>query len=130
MYKTLPENIFLPELEKKMLEFWQKDDTFAKSTSSKDGKKTFAFYEGPPSANGHPGIHHVISRTVKDLMCRYKSMQGYLVYRKAGWDTQGLPIEVEVEKKLGIKSKREIAEYGEIEFNQACKDSVFTYIKD
>ncbi|MDQ3194507.1 MAG: isoleucine--tRNA ligase, partial [Bacteroidota bacterium] len=130
MYKTLPENIFLPELEKEMLDFWQKDDTFAKSITSKDGEKTFTFYEGPPSANGHPGLHHVISRTVKDLICRYKSMQGFLVYRKAGWDTQGLPIEVEVEKSLGLKSKDEIVKFGSIAFNQACKDSIFVYLKE
>ncbi|MEO8666336.1 MAG: class I tRNA ligase family protein, partial [Ignavibacteria bacterium] len=130
MYKNLPENIFLPALEKEMLEFWEKDDTFARSISIKDGKKTFTFYEGPPSANGHPGIHHVISRTIKDLICRYKAMKGYSVYRKAGWDTQGLPIEVEVEKSLGLKSKADIEKFGSIAFNQACKDSIFKYLKE
>lgn len=130
MLKNIPENIFLPDLEKEILEFWEKDNTFEKSITSKDGNRTFTFYEGPPTANNKPGIHHVISRAVKDLICRYKAMKGYQVYRKAGWDTQGLPVEVEVEKKLGIKSKSEIAEYGEIAFNQACKDSVFTYIKE
>lgn len=130
MYKNLPENIFLPELENEILEFWQKDNTFEKSITSKDGKKTFTFYEGPPTANGAPGIHHVISRAVKDLICRYKAMKGYQVFRKAGWDTQGLPVEVEVEKKLGIKSKSEIEHFGAIEFNNACKESIFTYLKE
>ena len=130
MLKNIPEKIFLPELEKEILQFWETDNTFDKSITSKEGNRTFTFYEGPPTANNKPGIHHVISRAVKDLICRYKSMKGFQVLRKAGWDTQGLPVEVEVEKKLGIKSKSEIAEYGEIAFNQACKDSVFTYIKE
>ncbi len=130
MYKNLPENIFLPELEKKVLEFWKKDKTFEKSVSSKNSGKHFTFYEGPPTANGHPGIHHVISRTVKDMICRYKAMNGYKVIRKAGWDTQGLPVEVEVEKQLGIKSKQEIEDYGAVEFNQKCKESIFMYLKE
>lgn len=130
MYKSLPENIFLPELEAEILEFWKKDSTFEKSISSKEGKNTFTFYEGPPTANGTPGIHHVISRTIKDLICRYKSMRGFQVYRKAGWDTQGLPVEVEVEKKLGIKSKTEIERFGAVAFNNACKESIFTYLKE
>ncbi|MDZ4711722.1 MAG: isoleucine--tRNA ligase [bacterium] len=130
MYKNLPENIFLPELEQEMLKFWNKDNTFQKSITSKNGKNTFTFYEGPPTANGVPGIHHVISRAIKDLVCRYKAMQGFQVYRKAGWDTQGLPVEVEVEKKLGIKSKSEIEEFGAIKFNNACKESIFTYLKE
>ena len=130
MHKILPENIFLPELEKEILKFWKEDNTFQKSIDLREGRETFTFYEGPPTANGLPGIHHVISRTVKDLICRYKAMKGYQVYRKAGWDTQGLPVEVEVEKKLGIKSKKEISDFGEIAFNKACKDSVFSYINE
>ena len=130
MPKNLPENIFLPELEKDILKFWKDNNTFQKSISNRDGRETFTFYEGPPTANGLPGIHHVISRTVKDLICRYKAMKGFQVYRKAGWDTQGLPVEVEVEKKLGIKSKKEIGDYGEIAFNKACKESVFKYINE
>ncbi len=130
MPKNLPENIFLPELEKEILKFWKKDNTFQKSIDLREGRETFTFYEGPPTANGLPGIHHVISRTVKDLICRYKAMKGYQVYRKAGWDTQGLPVEVEVEKNLGIKSKKEISDFGEIAFNKACKESVFKYINE
>lgn len=128
--KRLPDNIFLPELEKEVLEFWEKDDTFKKSIEEKRPDKAFTFYEGPPTANGLPGIHHVLSRTIKDLVCRYKTMQGYRVERKAGWDTQGLPVEVEVEKTLGIKSKADIISFGEERFNQECKNSVFKYLRE
>jgi isoleucyl-tRNA synthetase len=130
MAAKLPENIFLPELEKEILKFWESDNTFKKSIEEKDPKKSFIFYEGPPTANGLPGIHHVLARTIKDLVCRYKAMHGYRVERKAGWDTQGLPVEVEVEKTLGIKSKAEIVEYGEVKFNQECKNSVFKYLRE
>lgn len=130
MAKKLPDNIFLPELEKEVLEFWERNGTFRKSIDEKDSGKTYTFYEGPPTANGLPGIHHVLSRTIKDLVCRYMTMQGYKVERKAGWDTQGLPVEVEVEKTLGIKSKADIVAYGEKRFNQECKNSVFKYLKE
>lgn len=128
MYKTLPENFDLPSIEKKILDFWKKDNTFQKSIEYRDINKIFTFYEGPPTANGLPGIHHVISRTIKDIICRYKTMMGYRVIRKAGWDTHGLPVEVEVEKTLGIKSKAEIEKYGSIQFNNACKESIFKYL--
>lgn len=118
----------LPELEKSIIEFWESNNVFQKSISEKSGKQSFTFYEGPPTANGMPGIHHVISRTIKDLVCRYKTMSGFQVLRKAGWDTQGLPVEIEVEKTLGIKSKSEIEEFGVVEFNNACKDSIFKYL--
>lgn len=127
MYKSFPENIKLPDLEKEILSFWKDNNVFEKSITSKSGEKTFTFYEGPPTANGLPGIHHVISRAIKDLVCRYKTMCGYEVHRKAGWDTHGLPVEVEVEKELGIKSKDEITKFGAIKFNNACKDSIFKY---
>ncbi|MBI5402399.1 MAG: isoleucine--tRNA ligase [Ignavibacteriae bacterium] len=129
MYKSVNENIRLPEIEKEILTFWENNKVFEESVTSRSDKKTFTFYEGPPTANGLPGIHHVISRTVKDIVCRYKTMQGYRVHRKAGWDTHGLPVEVEVEKKLGLKSKDEIYKFGAIEFNNACKDSIFTYLE-
>ena len=80
------------------------------------------FYEGPPTANGRPGVHHAIARTIKDLICRYKTMQGFRVGRKAGWDTHGLPVEIEVEKQLGLDSKEKIVEYGVAEFNKKCRD--------
>ena len=129
MYNNLPEKLLLPELEKDILKYWAEKKIFEKSISQKDPNKYFTFYEGPPTANGMPGIHHVISRAVKDTVCRYKTMQGYQVHRKAGWDTHGLPVEVEVEKKLGIKSRSEIFEYGPERFNLACKESIFTYLE-
>jgi isoleucyl-tRNA synthetase len=128
MYKNLPENTNLPELENDLLEFWSKNDTFEKSISTKDPKKHYTFYEGPPTANGLPGIHHVIARTVKDIICRYKTMWGYRVNRKAGWDTHGLPVEVEVEKQLCLKSKDEIYDFGAEKFNEECKKSIFKYL--
>ncbi len=129
MYKSFRENISLPDLEKEILTFWENNNVFEKSVTSKSNSKYYTFYEGPPTANGLPGIHHVISRTVKDIICRYKTMQGYQVHRKAGWDTHGLPVEVEVEKKLGLKSKDEIYKFGPVEFNNACKESIFTYLE-
>ena len=112
MFKQYSEKINYPDLEKNILEFWEKNKIFEKSVSSRDEGKLYTFYEGPPTANGKPGIHHVMSRTLKDLVCRYKTMQGYRVERKAGWDTHGLPVEIEVEKGLGIKNKSEVAKYG------------------
>ena len=101
---------------------WTKDDTFHKSITTREGHPTFVFYEGPPSANGTPGIHHVMARTIKDVFCRYKTQQGYLVHRKAGWDTHGLPVELGVEKKLGI-TKEDIGKKITIEeYNKACRD--------
>ena len=128
MFKELPDKIDFAKLEREILSYWEKHDIFHKSIATRS--KHFTFYEGPPTANGKPGIHHVIARTEKDLMCRYKTLQGYQVYRKAGWDTQGLPVEIEVEKSLGIKSKDDIEKLGVEKFNQACKDSVFKYLKE
>ncbi|MDD4679806.1 MAG: isoleucine--tRNA ligase [Clostridia bacterium] len=115
--------------EKKISAFWDEIQILNKSIETREGNKQFIFYEGPPTANGHPGIHHVISRTLKDSVCRYKTMKGYQVKRKAGWDTHGLPVEIEVEKQLGLSSKQEIEEYGIAEFNQKCRESVFAYEK-
>ncbi|MCH6575377.1 MAG: class I tRNA ligase family protein, partial [Bacteroidetes bacterium] len=115
-------------MQKNILKFWEDKKIFEKSISSRSEDKSYAFYEGPPTANGKPGIHHVMSRTLKDLVCRYKTMQGYRVERKAGWDTHGLPVEIEVEKKIGIKHKSEVAEYGIDNYNKACRESVFTYL--
>jgi len=100
------------------------------SVSAREGSKAFVFYEGPPTANGHPGIHHVLARTLKDTICRYKTMQGYQVHRKAGWDTHGLPVEIEVEKQLGLSSKQGIESYGIEAFNRKCRESVFTYERE
>jgi isoleucyl-tRNA synthetase len=130
MYKNLPEILKLPELEKDILNFWKSDDTFKKSVEQKSTDRNYAFYEGPPTANGLPGIHHVISRTVKDVICRYKTMRGFRVERVAGWDTHGLPVEVEVEKSLGFESKDDIIKYGPEKFNIACKNSIFKYLNE
>ena len=92
-----------PNLAKDILKFWQENKTFEKSVSTREGAETFTFYEGPPSANGTPGIHHVMARTVKDIFCRFKTLKGFQVKRKGGWDTHGLPVELQVEKELGIK---------------------------
>lgn len=130
MFKELPDKINFAEHEKEVLTDWSKNDVFHKSITTREGKPTFTFYEGPPTANGKPGIHHVMARAIKDLICRYKTLRGFQVYRKAGWDTQGLPVEIEVEKSLGIKSKDDIDKLGVEKFNQACKDSVFKYLKE
>ena len=97
---------------------------------ARKGGRPFVFFEGPPTANGRPGIHHVFSRTIKDLFCRYQAMQGRSVTRIAGWDTHGLPVEIEVEKKLALSGKKDIEAYGVAEFNRLCRESVFTYQKD
>jgi isoleucyl-tRNA synthetase len=130
MFKELPDKINSAALEKEVLSYWKEHDIFGKSITSREGKKHFAFYDGPPTANGKPGIHHVISRAIKDLVCRYKTLMGYQVYRKAGWDAQGLPVEIEVEKSLGIKSKDDIEKLGVENFNKACRESVFKYLKE
>ncbi len=130
MFKQLTDKTNHKDIEKEVSSYWQQHDIFEKSISTRADKPVFTFYEGPPTANGKPGIHHVVSRTLKDLVCRYKTMQGYKVNRKAGWDTHGLPVEIEVEKKLGLKHKDEIFEYGIEKFNKECYKSVFTYLKD
>ena len=119
-----------PELEKDILKRWEDEQIFEKSVSSRPEDKPFIFFEGPPTANGKPGIHHVISRCVKDFVCRLKTMQGFRVSRKAGWDTHGLPVEIEVEKELGFQHKDEIEAYGVAKFNKKCRESVFKYVKE
>jgi isoleucyl-tRNA synthetase len=127
MFKQYTGKFSYPDIEKEVLDFWKNNKIFEKSITSRDESKPFTFYEGPPTANGKPGIHHVIARTLKDLVCRYKTLKGYHVNRKAGWDTHGLPVEIEVEKALGIKSKSEIPEFGVEKYNAACRESVFKY---
>jgi isoleucyl-tRNA synthetase len=119
----------LPELEEKVLAFWNKHRVFENLNSAKraKGKKVFKFFEGPPTANGRPGIHHVLARSFKDVVLRYKTMQGFHVPRKAGWDTHGLPVEIAVEKELGLRSKKEIETYGIAAFNAKCKESVWKF---
>lgn len=128
MFKQNLEKIGYPQIEREVLEFWQSNKIFEKSISTRDESNSWTFYEGPPTANGKPGIHHVMARTLKDLICRYKTLQGFRVNRKAGWDTHGLPVEIEVEKALGIKHKSEVHDYGVEKYNQKCRESVFTYL--
>ncbi|RLD59851.1 MAG: isoleucine--tRNA ligase, partial [Bacteroidetes bacterium] len=117
----------LSQTNKKMLDYWDKDDTFHKSISTRKGNPSFVFYEGPPSANGKPGIHHVMARTIKDMFCRYKTLQGFLVKRKAGWDTHGLPVELGVEKSLGI-TKDDIGKKITVEeYNNTCRKDVMKF---
>jgi isoleucyl-tRNA synthetase len=117
----------LPSIEKEILKKWEQENAFEKSVEVREGAKPFVFYEGPPSANGMPGIHHVISRTLKDLVCRYKTMQGFQVQRKGGWDTHGLPVELGVEKELGI-TKEDIGKTISVEeYNQKCREAVLRY---
>ncbi|QSX04707.1 isoleucine--tRNA ligase [Sedimentibacter sp. zth1] len=115
------------EYEKEMSNYWENIDLLHQAVETRKDKQQFVFYEGPPTANGRPGIHHVIARTLKDSVCRFKTMEGYQVKRKAGWDTHGLPVEIEVEKKLGLKNKQDIENYGIDKFNENCRESVFTY---
>lgn len=130
MYKELTLQLNLPEIEKEILKYWDENKIFEKSVEARNPDNPFIFYEGPPTANGRPGIHHVISRTIKDFVCRYKTMEGFRVERKAGWDTHGLPVEIEVEKELGFKTKDDIEKYGVDKFNAKCKESVWRYKQD
>ena len=127
MFKELSDKIHYSGVEKEILAFWETNKIFEKSISSREGKPQYTFYEGPPTANGRPGIHHVMARALKDIVCRYKTMSGFQVHRKAGWDTHGLPVEIEVEKMLGIKHKDDILTYGVEKFNEECKKSVWKY---
>ena len=129
MARKYPEykHLNLSEINKQILQFWKENKTFEKSISSREGKPSFTFYEGPPSANGLPGIHHVMARAIKDIFCRFKTLEGYQVKRKAGWDTHGLPVELGVEKELGI-TKEDIGEKISVEeYNEACKKAVMRY---
>ena len=126
-FQPVASRVSFPDLETDVLAFWRDRDVFRRSVSERPADRVFNFYEGPPTANGNPGIHHVLARVFKDLVPRYRTMQGYRVPRKGGWDTHGLPVELEVEKQLGLRSKREIEAYGIEAFNQMCRESVFKY---
>ena len=130
MFRPVDTRQSFPQMEEEILRFWKEHDIFAKSVQQRPLERPYIFYEGPPTANARPGVHHVLSRAFKDLFPRYKTMRGYRVERKAGWDTHGLPVELEVERELGIKSKTEIEEYGIEEFNRRCRESVFRYVKE
>jgi isoleucyl-tRNA synthetase len=125
-YRTF-KNLNLPEIDREILQFWEANEVFDKSIKQRAHRKSFVFYEGPPSANGKPGIHHVIARTVKDIFCRFQTMNGHRVERKGGWDTHGLPIELSVEKELGI-TKEDIGKTISVDdYNKACKETVMRF---
>ncbi len=128
-FKPFPEKFTYAELEQDILDFWREHEIFQKSIDQRTESQPFTFYEGPPSVNGKPGIHHVMARTLKDMICRYKTVTGYQVMRKAGWDTHGLPIEVALEKELEFEQKSDIERYGVAEFNQKAKDFVYHHIE-
>ncbi|MCH8800211.1 MAG: isoleucine--tRNA ligase [Chloroflexi bacterium] len=130
MFKPVSSRVSFPELDANVLQRWKDKDVFRRTESERPDAPLFMMYEGPPTANGSPGIHHVLARVFKDVICRYRTMKGYRVQRKGGWDTHGLPVELEVEKELGLKSKKEIEEYGIEEFNKRCRESVFRYVKE
>ena len=129
-YRPVDPRQSFPELEERILERWRERDVFHRSLAQREGAPVWSFYEGPPTANGRPGSHHVLSRAFKDLYPRFRTMRGYRVPRKAGWDTHGLPVELEIEKELGVSSKAEIEAYGIAEFNARCRESVFRYVED
>jgi isoleucyl-tRNA synthetase len=130
MFKAIEKTVDFPSLEQTIIDFWQTQDIFQKSIAKPAPQGNFVFYEGPPTANGKPGVHHVISRAYKDIFLRYKTMRGYRVERKAGWDTHGLPVELEVEKRLGFTQKSDIEAFGIAKFNALCRQSVFERIQD
>ncbi len=128
-FEPVPSRVSFPEQEERILEFWKQRDIFRRSIEERPADREFTFYEGPPTANGNPGIHHVLARVFKDLVPRYRTMRGDRVPRKGGWDTHGLPVELEVEKALGLSSKQEIEAYGVEAFNRQCRESVFRYVQ-
>ena len=129
-FEPAPPRVSFPDLEQEILEFWREQRIFERSIEERPADRLFSFYEGPPTANGTPGVHHVLARVFKDLIPRYKTMRGYRAPRKGGWDTHGLPVELEVERELGLRNKREIEEYGVAAFNEQCRQSVFRYVAD
>src|SRR3712207_6226945 len=129
-FEKVRPQVDFPELETEVLELWERTGAFGKSVERRPKDNPFVFYEGPPTANGRPGFHHALARAFKDLIPRYKTMQGYRVERKGGWDTHGLPVEIQVEKELGLQGKSDIERYGVEEFNRLCRESVFRYVED
>ena len=130
LFEPVPSRVSFVEQEERMLALWRERDIFRRSVEERPAERLFSFYEGPPTANGSPGVHHVLARVFKDLIPRYKTMRGYRVPRKGGWDTHGLPVELEVEKALGLSTKREIEQYGVEQFNRKCRESVFRYVAE
>ena len=130
MFEAVDPKVSFPVMEERVLDFWKKKSIFQRSIDERPEDNLYVWYEGPPTANARPGIHHVLARVFKDLVPRYKTMQGYRVPRKAGWDTHGLPVELEIEKELGLNAKPEIEAYGIAEFNAKCKESVSRYVDE
>src|SRR5579859_5457930 len=130
IFARVPPELDFPKEENEILRFWKERGIFEKTLSKPAPNGPFVFYEGPPTANGLPHNGHVLTRVIKDLFPRYKTMRGYRVPRKAGWDTHGLPVEVAVEKSLGLRGKQQIETYGVAAFNQECRKSVFLYISE
>ncbi len=130
MYRPVGSKVSFPELERGILALWREHDVFEKSVKQRRGGTMFVMFDGPPTANASPGIHHVLARVFKDLFPRYKTMKGFYAPRRAGWDTHGLPVELEVENALGLKSKPDIEAYGVAEFNSRCRQNVMRYVKD
>src|SRR5947207_13080849 len=129
-FEPLPPDRPADALERELLALWEQERLFEQTLARNADAPSFVFFEGPPTANGRPGIHHVFARTIKDLFCRHRAMKGFRVERKAGWDTHGLPVEIEVEKQLGISGKQQIEALGVAEFNRLCRESVFKYRGD
>ncbi len=129
-FAPIDQNETFPQMEERVLRRWEELDVFHRSLQQRAGAPRFVFFEGPPTANGRPGSHHVLSRVFKDIFPRYKTMRGFLVDRKAGWDCHGLPVELEIERELGLSSKDEIESYGIAEFNARCRESVFKYVEE
>jgi isoleucyl-tRNA synthetase len=130
MFKPVASKMSFPEMEECILRFWKEGRIFERSVEERAGAAPFILYEGPPTANGSPGIHHVLSRVFKDVIPRFRTMKGYWAPRRAGWDTHGLPVELEIERELGLTSKNQIEEYGVAKFNARCRESVFRYLKE
>jgi len=130
MFKPVSSRLNIPAEEEEQLKFWKENQIFKKSSDERSDRKPYVMFEGPPTANGKPGVHHVLARAFKDMFPRYKTMQGYYVDRRGGWDTHGLPVEIEIEKQLGFNHKSQIEEYGIAEFNKLCRESAFSRIQD
>ncbi|MGE5073121.1 MAG: isoleucine--tRNA ligase [Anaerolineae bacterium] len=130
MFKPVSSKLDVPAMEEAVQNFWEREHIFKKTVEQRQGRPEYVFFEGPPTANGRPGVHHVLARAFKDMFPRYKIMRGFHVSRRGGWDTHGLPVEIEVEKKHGFQHKHEIEEYGIAKFNEECRKSAFEYIRD
>src|SRR3989440_12838190 len=129
-FTPVPSQVSFPELERRILDYWAENGIVEKGLARNEGAEEWVFYEGPPTANGKPGIHHVEARIFKDIFPRFQVMRGRYVHRKAGWDCHGLPVELQIERELGIQSKEDIERYGVAEFNERCRASVLAYVDE